>query len=93
MRSITKGPADKSYGIQVAKMAGLPRKVIERSTQVLRSLSIKDNKKKSIKMKSQIPIFKTDDDIISKKIKDLDIDSLTPLEALKFLDKIKNEIK
>ncbi len=93
MRSISKGPADKSYGIQVAKMAGLPPKVIERSSQVLKSLTRRDNGKRYLSEDKQMPIFENDKNFIFKKIKDLNINSMTPIEALKFLDKLKNEIK
>ena len=93
MRSISKGPADKSYGIQVAKMAGLPRKVIERSSQVLKSLTRKDNVKRYLNEDNQMAMFENNKNFILKKIEDLNINSMTPIEALKFLNELKNEIK
>ena len=67
MRSISKGPADKSYGIQVAKMAGLPRKVIERSSQVLKSLTRKDNVKRYLNEDNQMAMFENNKNFIFKK--------------------------
>ena len=93
MRAISKGPADKSYGIQVAKMAGLPRKVIERSSQVLKSLTRKGNVKRFLNEDNQMAMFEDKKNFILKKIKDLNINSMTPIEALKFLNELKNEIK
>ena len=93
MRSISKGPADRSYGTQVAKMAGLPRKVIERSSQVLKSLTRKDNVKRYLNEDNQMAMFENNKNFILKKIEDLNINSMTPFEALKFLNKLKNEIK
>ena len=93
MRSISKGPADKSYGIQVSKMAGLPSKVIERSSKVLKSLTIKDNSKRYLSEDKQMEMFKNNKNFILKKIQNLNTNSMTPIEALKFLDKLKSEIK
>ena len=93
LRSIIKGSADKSYGIQVAKMAGVPKEIIKRATQILdeqifNSKVAKDQSKKNMKDKRN----KTDQNFITE-IKNIDIDSLSPLEALTKLNELKKKIK
>ena len=93
LRSIIKGSADKSYGIQVAKMAGVPKEIIKRATQILdeqifNSKVAKDQSKKNMKNKRN----KTDQNFITE-IKNIDIDSLSPLEALTKLNELKKKIK
>ena len=94
MRSVVKGAADKSYGIQVAKMAGVPKPIIHRAKQILKSYSVLQNKEqsvKSIKKINQVNIFNEQNDI-KNKIEKLDINKLTPIEALLILKDLKNEI-
>ena len=93
LRSIIKGSADKSYGIQVAKMAGVPRGVIDRATQILdqkifNSKEMKNNSNKIFKDKTNSKNQK-----FITEIKNIDIDSLTPLEALTKLNELKKKIK
>ena len=94
MRSISKGTGDKSYGIQVAKMAGLPHAVIQRAKEVLAGHLSK--KKKSIKQIpklnfDQIKLFSEKDSKLARKLKKIDINVITPLEALLILKELKNE--
>jgi DNA mismatch repair protein MutS len=94
MRSIAKGTGDKSYGIQVAKMAGLPKAVIERAKEVLFShLSEKKKTNKNIPKLNfdQINFFSEKDNNLVKKIKNIDINDITPIEALLILKNLKNE--
>ena len=94
MRSIAKGTGDKSYGIQVAKMAGLPKEVIERAKEVLFShLSEKKKTNKKIPKLNfdQINFFSEKDNNLVKKIKNIDINDITPIEALLILKNLKNE--
>jgi DNA mismatch repair protein MutS len=94
MRSIAKGTGDKSYGIQVAKMAGLPKEVIERAKEVLFShLSEKKKTNKNIPKLNfdQINFFSEKDNNLVKKIKNIDINDITPIEALLILKNLKNE--
>ena len=73
-------------------MAGLPAKVIERASQVLRTLTTTDDEERLSDHIKQIPLFEKDNDDVIKKIRNLNINSMTPIEAL-ILDKLKNEIK
>ena len=95
LRKIVKGGASKSYGIQVAKMAGLPYKVIKRSKVLLESF-MKDKKKinqqskESSSMQDQLDLFNIDLDII-EELKNIKIDELTPIQALNQLNKMKKK--
>ena len=111
LRKIIRGGADRSYGIQVAKLAGLPQAVLERADELVAELVYKETGVKREKvfkendkepeipgMANQISIFdiinKTEgfDDIILE-IHDMDISSLTPIDALNLLYKYQNKMK
>ena len=109
LRKIVTGGADKSYGIQVAKLAGIPESVIKRAKELVEELSdaditaaIKDltepRKKTSVKF-DQIDMHQMSlldavkDDDIIRQLRELDISNLTPMAALNLLYKFQNEIK
>ena len=108
LRKIIKGGADKSYGIQVAKLAGVPDSVIQRAKELVEELSdaditaaVKDltttKKKKPVYDQmdmAQMSLFDTvkDDDII-EEIKGLDMGNMTPIEAMNTLYNLQNKIK
>ncbi len=82
---IAPGGVDKSYGIHVAQLAGLPRAVVNRAGEVLAELEAEHGKgggrPASTDENAQMPLF-VKDSKLAKEIEKLDIDSLTPLEAL-----------
>jgi DNA mismatch repair protein MutS len=108
LRKIIPGPSDQSYGIHVAKLAGVPLSVIDRAKEILFNLEKKElddagvpriayhsSKKRD---KSQLLLFQEDReremlDEMKKEIEDIDVLSLTPLEALTLLSELKNRIK
>lgn len=99
MRKLKPGGSEHSFGIHVAKMAGMPNLVINRANSVLKKLekSRGGDKKQKIKSKEdlQLSFFKLDDPIletIREDIKGLDINTLTPIEALMKLSEIKRKI-
>lgn len=94
LHKILKGGADKSYGIHVAKLAGLPTDVIKRAQKLLTELEDKKwQKKKPTPKEEQFLLFsETPDDDISLKIKSLDLNKTTPLEALQFLIKLQHDL-
>ncbi len=114
LRKIVKGGADKSYGIQVAKLAGVPSPVIERAKELVEELSDADitarakeiaengsaagSRKKVAKPDEvdlcQMSIFDTvrEDDII-KEIMELEVNRMSPLDALNTLDKLQAKLK
>ena len=108
LRKIVQGGADKSYGIQVAKLAGVPDSVIQRAKELVEELSdaditaaVKDltsaKKKKPVYDQmdmAQMSLFDTvkDNDIIDE-IKGLDMGNMTPMEAMNTLYNLQNKIK
>lgn len=97
LRRIVPGGADDSYGIEVAKLAGLPDWVINRAKQILKELEASDGKpqpkaKKRIEREeevSQLTLLASSESGVEKYIKDIDLNSLTPIEALNKLYELK----
>jgi len=110
LRKIVEGGTDRSYGIYVAKMAGLPDKVIKRANEILESFEQKnmftkrsdireatiekmEGKQSKIKENGfQYPLFTAKESEIEKEIQNLDIDNLTPIEALNKISTWKKKI-
>jgi DNA mismatch repair protein MutS len=103
LHKVTPGGADHSYGIQVAQMAGLPLFVTNRAKEVLQNLEGKEltpyevKKAKLAKLKHQdelqINMFEIKDDKLRKELSDMEIDHLTPIEALNRLNELKKKAK
>lgn len=102
LRKLEKGGSNHSFGIQVGKMAGLPQSVIKRADEILKQLENDRDKNDTIQKNVnqiatereglQLSFFQLDDPVLSQirdEIAGLDIDSLTPLEALNKLSEIK----
>ena len=97
IRKIKEGGASKSYGINVAKMAGIPAYVIKRAQELLNDfMNNKNDTKFEVKKtsldSSQVELFNFKEEIINE-IKKTDVNKLTPIEALNVLNKIKNKIR
>lgn len=114
LRKIVKGGADRSYGIQVARLAGVPEMVTDRAKEIADQLSDNDitQKVQSIEVKSkndskssqvahldevdleQISLFDTvkDEDVL-KELKEIEVTTLTPLDALNTLYRLQNLLK
>lgn len=101
LRKIEKGPADKSYGIQVARLAGIPEGIINRSKEVLANLEKEEldvtgsPKFADIKTKKgtvQLDLFSSMPDSILKEIINLDVKTLKPQEALDKLIDLKKKV-
>ena len=94
LKKILPGPGNKSYGIHVAKMAGLPQIILDRANEILLH-HLKNSKEKGNYLpkrnNDQISIFKENDMSYVKDLKDIDVNKLTPLEALKILDDLKKK--
>ncbi len=104
LRKIKRGGADHSYGVQVARLAGLPRKVIKRSGQILKQLNAADITKKAKKIASesaaqaeeeakQVELFNLKENQLADDLCKLDIMSLTPIEALQVLFDLQKKAK
>lgn len=114
LRKIVKGGADRSYGIQVAKLAGVPDMVIDRAKEIAEQLSDNDitQKVQSIAIETrgdskpkknitydeldmnQISLFETvtDEDVL-KELMEIEVTTLTPLDALNTLYRLQNKLK
>jgi DNA mismatch repair protein MutS len=102
LRKIVPGGVDKSYGIHVAKIAGLPKSVIHRAQEVLSDLESNDlkaykiNRRKSeltqTSKPSQISLFGQKPEVVLK-LEQLDINSMSPIEALNKLYELQKEAK
>jgi len=91
LHKIVPGGTDRSYGIHVAQLAGLPKSVIARAHEVLAELESHASKKGKIsrhKASLQIPLF-SKNSILADEISRLDIDSMSPLEAITKLYELK----
>lgn len=99
LRKISRGKSDRSYGIEVAKMSGLPQELIDNAKSFMKNLD--QEKDESIFNKnSKASIKTTIDDISTKKINSIkkltesvDINSLTPIEAMNTLNELVEKIK
>lgn len=102
MRKLVPGGSEHSFGIHVAKLAGMPKAVVERANQILKELegcgektpAVKGAKetKKSKNEGIQLSFFQLDDPVLTQirdEIKKIDINNLTPVEALNKLNEIK----
>ncbi|WP_276870831.1 DNA mismatch repair protein MutS, partial [Lactococcus taiwanensis] len=95
LHKITEGPADKSYGIHVAKIAGLPSDLLERADLILQKLENKPLPAKKVEaQEEQLSLFDIDENYseIIDKLKDLNVDNMTAREALNFLWELKDAL-
>ncbi|MVN92337.1 DNA mismatch repair protein MutS [Mucilaginibacter aquatilis] len=104
LRKLVPGGSEHSFGIHVAKLAGMPAKVLARANEILKKLEaertggedIKESIKKVQKQAMQLQMFSIDDPILVKirdMLNNLDVNTLTPVEALMKLDEIQRLIK
>ena len=94
MHKIKEGSIDKSYGIQVAKLANLPDSLIKRASEILRVYENKEQKR-DIVIQESLPLLELMEEEklkVEEEIKNLDILNLTPLDALNLLYKLKEEL-
>ena len=94
LHKIERGSADRSYGIHVAELAGLPPETIEKAREILQELEAHQFSR--AESSRQIPLFETKDEKyreIAQKILRTDIDNTKPIDALKLLEELKKDIK
>jgi DNA mismatch repair protein MutS len=120
LRRVVEGGADKSYGIQVARLAGLPQAVVQRAREVLANLekaefndqgepvaathggkSKNGNGKKAITGRQtedaetsapQLGLFASEAGLLFKELQDLNLDTMTPLDAMNTLHELKKKV-
>ncbi|MDI3477994.1 MAG: mismatch repair protein MutS [Thermoanaerobacterium sp.] len=91
LRKIIPGSADKSYGIQVAKLAGLPNDVIDNAKKILNSLENSNREVAVETAATQMDIFSFEKDALISEIADLDVENITPIQALNYLYGLKKK--
>lgn len=96
LHTIEPGAASKSYGIEVAKLAGLPPAVIERARRILRQHEKQERQSVQVETEPeplQLTIFTPLSQRIVDRIESVDVNSLTPLQALNLLEELQQELK
>lgn len=104
LRKLRPGGSEHSFGIHVAKLAGMPPRLLDRAGEILKRLEqertggeqIKDSMRKIQKQAYQLQMFALDDPILEKirdMLNNLDVNTLTPVEALMKLDEIQRLLK
>ena len=93
LHKVEDGSIDKSYGIHVAKLASLPDSLIKRADEILKVYENKEKKRDVIVQESLIFEEPKKESEIERKLKELDIMNLTPMDALNTLYKLKGEIE
>ncbi len=98
LRKVEPGAADRSYGIEVAKLAGLPNEVVERAREVLVQHEFAEQQATAhlspgaSPPAAQLTIFTPLSQPVLEKLREVDLNRLTPLEALNLLAELKKEI-
>jgi DNA mismatch repair protein MutS len=101
LRKVEPGPADRSYGIEVAKLAGLPDQVVRRAREVLAEHENAESRLSaqlaaggsSRASAAQLTIFTPLSQPVVEKLRELELDNLTPLAALNLLAELKNQVQ
>ncbi|MBF0593248.1 MAG: DNA mismatch repair protein MutS, partial [Nitrospirae bacterium] len=97
LRKIVKGSADKSYGIQVARLAGLPERIIDRAKEILANLEKKEfedptsfSLRKKKRPSLQLDLFSRPEDPALFMLKQLDLEKMTPQDAINVLRQLRS---
>ena len=94
LRKILPVPGDKSYGINVAQMAGLPKQVIKRASEILNYHLTNHSSDQQLDVEAadqQISIFAEQESALKTDLTELDVLNLSPLEAIRRLDELKKK--
>ncbi len=99
LRKVVAGAADKSYGIQVAKLAGIPKPIIERAREILSTLErkeramVEETRPNAPRATRQLGLFDSREQDVLDAVRALQLDALTPLQALNELAKLKSRLE
>ena len=102
LRKLEAGAADRSYGIEVARLAGLPPSVIDRAREILKkheetehelsdNLTVRARRKKRIVI-NQLALFSPEEEELRARLREVDVDRTPPLEALRLLAELKGKV-
>lgn len=97
LHTLLQGAASHSFGVTVARLAGIPDEVIQRATAMLQTLEVRHNKASTVQipqpkhtMTQQLSLFSH---LLQKELQQVDIANMTPLEAMNTLAKLKEQLK
>jgi DNA mismatch repair protein MutS len=103
LRKVVPGGADRSYGIHVAELAGLPRAVTERAREILANLEKQELDVNGAPVlarhegesagEGQMLLFSASEELVLEKLRDVDVDNLTPVAALSVLASLQDRLK
>ncbi|MDP9194880.1 MAG: DNA mismatch repair protein MutS [Acidobacteriota bacterium] len=100
LRKVVEGSADKSYGIQVAKLAGIPHSVIDRAREILDTLERKERdvveetrRRGPAPSTRQLGLFNSTEQSIIDELRTIDVDTLSPRDALNALYELKQKLQ
>jgi DNA mismatch repair protein MutS len=98
LHQVTPRPADRSYGIEVARLAGLPKSVLRRAFELLELFEREGFERSAIPdplplnhLREQLTLFSPEADAVVEELADLDVDNLTPMRAMEVLYKLKEK--
>jgi len=98
LRKVIEGAADKSYGIQVAKLAGIPQSIIDRAREILSTLErherdlVEETRGRSTPSTRQLSLFDSREHDVAAALRALQLDALTPIQALNELARLKQRL-
>lgn len=95
LRRIMRGGTDDSYGIDVSRLAGIPEDIIQRAQQILKQLesgALSSSKQKAKQQTEQIQLMPQEDSELVRRLKEIDIEKITPLQAMVLLAELKARV-
>ena len=96
LHRVVPGPADRSYGIHVARLAGVPEPVCRRAEEVLLQVERQESKVVDAALPASAPhqldLFPPPEDAVTRRLRVLDVERLTPLDALNLLAQLKRDL-
>ena len=99
LRKVVEGAADKSYGIQVAKLAGIPHSITDRAREILGTLErkerdlVEETRRRDPAPTRQLSLFGARENDVLDALRSVDLDSLTPIQALNQLHELKKRLE
>ncbi len=96
LRKIVRGGTDDSYGIEVAKLAGLPNEVLKRAKDILSEIESKkpldDRTDASLDFSSTIPLMSSSEHDVAEALRNADLNTMTPIEAMNLIFELKRQL-